>query len=139
MKIYLASSWRNDFYPSVLKKLIEANFEVHDFRHPYGHFQWSEIDKNWQNWSFSQYLIALQDNRANKGYYRDMGGLDSSDICIILLPCNKSAHLEAGYAKGKGKPVYAIIPEKQEPELMYKLFDGIYTSVEEFIKDFYWR
>ena len=33
-KIYVASSWRNEFYPEVVEKLREAGHEVYDFRNP---------------------------------------------------------------------------------------------------------
>jgi hypothetical protein len=42
---------------------------------------------------------------------------------IIVLPCGRSAHTEAGWFAGKGRTTIAYIPEKQEPELMYKLFN----------------
>jgi hypothetical protein len=31
-KIYVASSWRNEYYPEVVEKLREAGHEVYDFR-----------------------------------------------------------------------------------------------------------
>lgn len=34
MKIYLASSWRNERQPAVLAALREAGHEVYDFRNP---------------------------------------------------------------------------------------------------------
>ena len=33
-KIYVASSWRNEYYPEVVAKLREAGHEVYDFRNP---------------------------------------------------------------------------------------------------------
>ena len=43
---------------------------------------------------------------------------------------------EAGWFAGKGKKVYAFIPDKDsfEPELMYKLFTKVCVSLEELIK-----
>ena len=40
-----------------------------------------------------------------------------------MLPCGRSAHTEAGWMAGAGKKVIAYIPEKEDPELMYKMFD----------------
>ena len=34
-KIYVASSWRNEYYPEVVEKLREAGHEVYDFRNPW--------------------------------------------------------------------------------------------------------
>ncbi len=36
-------------------------------------------------------------------------------------------------ADGSGRRVIAYIPERQEPELMYKLFDKVCCSMEEVI------
>ncbi len=48
-KIYVASSWRNQYQPQVVSFLREQGHEVYDFRHPAGKtgFQWSQIDENW--------------------------------------------------------------------------------------------
>lgn len=32
--IYVASSWRNQYFPDVVKKLHEFGHEVYDFRNP---------------------------------------------------------------------------------------------------------
>ena len=60
-KIYVASSWRNQHQPQVVSFLREQGHEVYDFSHPAGKtgFQWSQIDKNWENWSTDQYRVAL--------------------------------------------------------------------------------
>ena len=34
MKIYVASSWRNTYYPQVVETLRQAGYEVYDFRNP---------------------------------------------------------------------------------------------------------
>lgn len=50
MKIYVASSWRNEFYPSVVSALRDAGHVVYDFRNPPsgGHgFKWSEISPDY--------------------------------------------------------------------------------------------
>ena len=33
-KIYVASSWRNEFYPEMVEALREADHDVYDFRNP---------------------------------------------------------------------------------------------------------
>jgi hypothetical protein len=48
-----------------------------------------------------------------------------------VLPCGRSAHTEAGWMKGAGKKVIVYIPEMQEAELMYKLFDLVSDNLEE--------
>lgn len=121
MKIYLASSWRNKFYPLLLCLMEQAGYEVYDFRNPPSRrgFAFSNIDSRWQEWSTEQYIEALADPIAEAGFESDMNALKDADVCVILLPCGRSAHLGAGYAIGAGKPTCFFIPEQQEPELMY--------------------
>ena len=50
-----------------------------------------------------------------------------------MLPCGRSAHTEAGWMAGAGKKVIASIPEKENPELMYKIFDYVKDSLQKVI------
>jgi len=53
---------------------------------------------------------------------------------VLVLPCGRSAHTEAGWMAGAGKRVIAYIPEMVEPELMYKLFDAVVGDLDELVK-----
>jgi hypothetical protein len=64
----------------------------------------------------------------------DITAMESCDVCVLVLPCGRSAHTEAGWFAGRGRRVLAYIPERQEPELMYKLFDGICCTMTELVK-----
>ena len=138
MNIYVASSWRNEHQQGVVKALREAGHRVYDFKQPVdgkSGFHWSEIDPQWKNWTTAQYRAALEHGYAKFGFNRDFGAMNESDACVIVLPCGRSAHLEAGFMKGAGKNVYAYIPEgcSIEPELMYKMLDGVYSDIQEII------
>jgi len=138
MKVYVASSWRNDYQQDVVCKLRKAGYEVYDFKHPAeGNvgLHWSEIDKNWQNWTTDQYRTALGHDYAQFGFNRDLDAMKDADACVLVLPCGKSAHLEAGWMKGAGKKVIAYIPPfcRMEPELMYKLLDGVASDIPELL------
>lgn len=50
---------------------------------------------------------------------------------MLVLPCGRSAHTEAGWMAGRGRKVVVYIPEMQEPELMYKLFDKVVGSLDD--------
>ena len=60
--------------------------------------------------------------------------MESCDVCVLLLPCGRSAHTEAGGFAGRGKKVIVHIPVKQEPELMYRLFDAVTTTIDELLE-----
>lgn len=136
--IYLASSWKNTYYPSVLAALRAAGHDVYDFRNPGAGtdgFKWSNLDPNWLEWSPEKYKHQLMENPLTEQQFgNDLRAIEACDCCVLLLPCGRSAHTEAGYFAGQGKPVYVLIPEKQEPELMYRLFDGVCTSIDELIE-----
>lgn len=139
MKIYVASSWRNAFQPRAVEGLRAAGFEVYDFRHPgagIGGFHWSDVDPAWQDWSVAQYCEGLRHPVAEAGFGRDLGAMKGCDACLLVLPCGRSAHTEAGWFAGSGKPVAAWLPEPQEPELMYKLFDCVTGSLGEAVAYF---
>ena len=135
-KVYVASSWRNEHQQSLVNELRLWGCEVYDFKHPKDSkpgFQWTKIDGNWENWTMEEYRDALKDDYAQFGFNRDFDAMKSADICVLCLPCGRSAHLEAGWMKGAGKKVIAFIhPEDRiEPELMYGLIDGIALSIQE--------
>lgn len=139
MKIYVASSWRNDHQEAVVEVLRSMGHEVYDFKNPphgRGGFAWSDIDENWQTWTTEEYRSALQHHISESGFNSDFDGMKWADCCVMVLPCGRSANTEAGWMKGSGKPVYVFSPIKQEPELMYKLYDGILASVDELHQTF---
>jgi len=135
-KIYVASSWRNEHYPAVVTALQTAGHEVYDFRHPPSGdpgFKWSTVDADYMEWSPQEYRERLHDPRAERQFDNDMAALTWCDTCVLVLPCGRSAHTEAGWLAGRGKRVVAYIPTRQEPELMYKLFDAIACNEEELL------
>lgn len=133
-RIYLASSWRNRQQPSVLSILRAAGHKVYDFRNPAPDntgFQWRNAgDVS----SPEPYLETLKTDIAAQGFQLDKNAMDWADTCVLLLPCGRSAHLEAGYMAGAGKRVYVLLsPEQFEPELMYLLCSGITTDIHELL------
>jgi len=136
MKIYVASSWRNNIQPQVVEALRKENHKVYDFKNPrpgdHG-FHWSEIDPDWQQWDSAKFKEALNHPIAENGFNSDMKALQECDICVLVLASGRSAHLEAGYAIGAGKPTIIYLQDG-EPELMYKMTPFICLSIEEVVK-----
>jgi hypothetical protein len=135
MKIYVASSWRNNIQPVVVADLRNNGHEVYDFKNPPFRkgFSWSEIDENWHLWTTKQYKEALSHPIAQAGFNSDFDAMKWADACVMVLPCGRSANTEAGWMKGAGKEVYVLQVTPEEPELMYKLYDGIASSYEDLI------
>jgi hypothetical protein len=135
-RIYVASSWRNPYFPDVVERLRRAGHEVYDFRNPpHGGagFHWTDIDENAPDWTFDQYAEGLRHPLAERQFQADIDALTWADTCVLVLPSGRSAHTEAGYMAGSGKRVLVYIPEMVEPELMYKLFDGVVGSLEDLV------
>ena len=108
-RIYVASSWRNQYYPEVVTRLREAGHEVYDFRNPpHGGagFHWTDVDPDAPNWTYAQYAEGLHHPLAERQFQADIDALTWADTCV-------------------------------EPELMYKLFDGVAGSLEELVEKLY--
>lgn len=136
MRIYVASSWRNAYQQEVVKVLRECGHQVYDFRNPEpGNtgFHWSEIDPEWKAWDPQLFRQALRNPIAADGFDRDMRALTDCEVCVLVLPCGRSAHLEAGIAAGSGKSVIIFIPEPSEPELMYSACRKIVVDTHELV------
>ena len=128
MKIYVATSWKNTRQPGVVKALRDAGHDVYDFRKPKpgtSGFQWSDIDPDWKDWPPAKYRDALTDPLAKSGFDRDFNAMQWADAFVLVMPCGASAHLEAGWAIGQGKPTCILIGDKQQAELMYKMASSI--------------
>lgn len=107
---------------------------VYDFKHPKENikgFSWDNIDPDWRKWDDGQYQKALAHPMAEEGFNKDFNAMMNAEVCVLLLPCGKSAHSVAGFMAGMGKKVVVVILQPQEAELMYKLFDKVVFSTEE--------
>lgn len=137
MKIYVASSWRNDRQPEVVEALRSAGHEVYDFKNPSETdrgFSWSDIDPDWKQWTNAQYREALNHPIADKGFANDFNAMNWADACVMVMPCGRSAHVEAGWMQGNGKPTLILQEKEAEPELMYKLFELVTDDLTELIE-----
>ena len=143
MKLYVASSWRNPHQQSVVLHLRHRGHEVYDFMHPPGGehlgFSWSDVDLRWPEWSPAEYLKGLEHPVAEAGFQSDWTAMVWAEACVLVLPCGRSAHLEAGYFAGANKPLIILLdPAEFEGganhsniELMYKMATKVVTSTKE--------
>lgn len=120
LRIYVASSWRNNFQPGVVVALRADGHDVYDFKDSEG-FHWSEVDPDWKDWTPQAYLKGLDHPCAERGFKRDMDALNWCEACVYVMPCGPSASMEMGYARGSGKPVVVYVPALREPDLMVKM------------------
>ena len=133
----MASSWRNEFYPEVVEALRRAGHEVYDFRNPPSGdegFKWSCVAENYMEWSPQEYREQLEHPKAVRQFDNDIKAMEACDTCVLVLPCGRSAHTEAGWFAGRGRTVVVYIPVRQEPDLMYKLFSAVCCSMDELVE-----
>ena len=130
MKIYLASSWKND------KKVKEWQYELKKIGHEVDAFC-NDSDGRYV-FHFSEIgdprtldaISFLEDGRTQKAFKEDKKWIDWCDCVILILPAGKSSHLEAGYAKGKGKllVIYQAMFPLGEFDVMYGFADIVTES-----------
>lgn len=139
--VYVASSWRNPLQVAVCRALTVSGIDCYDFRNPtedtHG-FHWSEVMPNFnedeQLADADEYIEALKHEVADEGFHRDFDAMKRADACVLVLPCNRSAHLELGWMVGQGKRTAIMLdvnPDTNQvtPELMYKMVDYIAPSL----------
>lgn len=132
--VYVASSWRNDHQPVVVRALREAGVDCYDFRNPaegeHG-FSWKECgpkgksdDRGYVHgdmWEPSEIVQTLEHPVARRGFGLDFGAMRRSRACVLVMPCGRSAHIEAGYFVGAARPVHVLLTGPAEPELMWRM------------------
>lgn len=134
-RVYVASSWRCDEQPPVVAAIRAAGHAVYDFRNPRpGNtgFAWSDVDPEWTAWKPGPFRDRLTHPIAVDGFMSDYRAMQWADTFVLVLPCGRSAHLEAGWAIGQGKPTAILLHEERfEPELMYLMADCIAVELPE--------
>ena len=143
--VYVASSWRNHIQVAVVHALRSAGIDCYDFKNPEGGtgFHWSEVMSSFNSGDqladTDEYVKALEHPRSVEGFNSDYAAMEKADAFALILPCGRSAHLEAGWAIGMKKPTFILLDgalhknNMVTPELMYKMVEtcggGITTSL----------
>jgi len=145
-RIYISSSWRNPRQPYLVEELRKRGHKVYDFRHPSGRNDsnvWESVSKkHGLNEAYVQGTLVtadfkdmLSDEDSTERFREHFDAMNDADTCILLLPCGRSSHIEAGYMAGAGKRVFVMdMSQEVTPELMYLALDGYFDSLEELYK-----
>ena len=121
MKIYLASSWKNETW--VKDWAIWLRGEGHEVNAFYdessGRFIFSASEN--KDLLTLNAINFLADEHSQKAFTEDKKWIDWADVVLLILPSGKSSHLEAGYAVGCGKKLIIWQDEfpKGEFDVMY--------------------
>jgi hypothetical protein len=132
---------------AVCAALRSAGIDHYDFRRAGDEglgFRWSEVMSDGAvivkddgghtlKCKADDYTKVLGLPRTLEAFGLDMGALTRADATILILPCNRSAHLELGYARGAGQRTAVMLDPDEEgfitPELMYLMVDYIAPSL----------
>lgn len=131
-RIYVASSWRNDFQPMVVAQLERDGHQVYDFKNPPNKsgFGWEQVAMPPKP-TVEEYLKGLSHPIAAQGFLADFRAMKWADVGVLVLPCGRSAHLELGWMAGAGKRTIILTKDHEEPELMALLADHIVGSLDD--------
>ena len=140
MKLYIASSWRLEKgLLQLAKSLRSHHHEVDCFCDPSSGryvFHWSEFSGPGVTKEEAERLrfkydakSFIDDHRVQRAFDEDKAWLDWAEGVVLVVPSGRSAHLEAGYAVGQGKPiwVWGLFP-KGEFDVMYRFADGLFRA-----------
>lgn len=142
MKLYIASSWKLEpLLIQFARALKDKRHQVDCFCDPSTGryvFHWSEFFPTAKTASDLERLRVttdaksfIGDHRVQRAFQEDKSWLDWTEGLVLVVPSGRSAHLEAGYAVGQGKPVWiwGQFP-KGEFDVMYGFAHGLYRTEE---------
>jgi hypothetical protein len=128
MKIYIASSWKNQHAVELLTAAlrlqghevvswIENNYgEDHGPDKPLDFEAWMKTEAAWRSFKF------------------DTDGAAQCDLFIYTSPGGKDAAAECGIAYGTGRKMWALWAKGEDFGLMRKMFERWFTRTDELLK-----
>lgn len=140
-KVYLASSWKNAAEVCEVAKILRHyGLEVYDFTDPRcGGYMFSRNDL--PDSETLDNISCLQLEQAKRAFAEDKKMIDWADVVLLILPSGRSAHLEAGYAVGRGKKLVIVGDHPPgEFDVMYGFADLVcrwqhFDAVVDFIRN----
>lgn len=138
MKVYVIGSLRNPEVRLFSSALRDRGHEVFDDWMASG----PDADDHWKAYEEERgrtYVEALEKSLAADNQFRfDYTHLNAADAVVLLLPAGRSAHLELGWALGKGKAGFIVLQDKEEPrwDIMYKFATKVFRTWDDCLNHF---
>lgn len=126
MKIYIASSWKNQHAVEMLTAMLRDNqHEVISWvENNYGENH-NHVTKKF---SFEEWVNSPE---ANQSFEFDTNGATKSDLVIYLGPSGKDACAEVGAAWAAGVPIIGLFAKGEDLGLMRKMMTKWYSRYTE--------
>lgn len=129
MKVYLIGSLNNPEVLNIGNELRAAGHDVFDDWFAAG----PAADDAWRDYERGRgrsYPEALNGLAARHTFNYDYEHLSAADVAVLVLPAGKSGHLEAGWARGRGKPLLVLLEKDTERyDVMYRFATGVSTTL----------
>ena len=131
MKVYVASSWKNEQHPEVVKALKRAGHDAYDFKAAETAFRWDAFTPTQLSAPQRFCQEVLPSEVAQKAFKSDIEALRGADATVLVAPCGASAHLELGVAIGTGQLTIVLLDNPvRTVELMWLAADVITESLD---------
>jgi len=124
MKIYIASSWKNQHGVEMLARLLRnRNHEViswveNNYGEDHNHVTKKMDFETWVN-----------SKEADQSFHFDTNGATECDLLIYYGPAGKDACAEMGAAWGAGVPIYGLWAKGEDLGLMRKMVSQWFSRV----------
>jgi len=132
MKIYIASSWKNQHAVEMLTHFLRGqghgvlSFVENNHGEQKGH---AATEKDGTPVPFDEWVVS---ERGLKSFKYDTEGATTSDLVIYIGPSGQDASAEVGAAWGRGVPIMGLLAKGEGFGLMRLMIDW-YESFEELL------
>lgn len=136
MKVYVASSWRNDFYGTLVGMLRAAGHDVFDWRDPPASKpipSWKHLVDDPARVTGPRQRELYEHPDAVQALAADLGAVADADVVIGLQPFGVSATVEVMEARRLGKHV-ALMLATTNFELMLGVLENRFTTPAELMR-----
>lgn len=126
MKIYVASSWKNQHGVEMLTK------ELRDKGHTVDSWVENCDREGFSGFKFEDWINTPE---ADDCFIFDVAGAMNSDICIYYGPAGKDACCEVGAAYATGSLVLGLLAKGEDIGLMRKMVSRWHTNYRSLLND----
>ena len=129
MKIYIASSWKNEHGVQMLTSILrEKGHEVISWiENNYGEFH-NNVTKQ------LPFEVWVNSKESNQSFEFDTNGATTSDLVIYFAPSGKDACAEVGMAWASGIPIFGLYAKGEDLGLMRKMMKQWYPNIIELLE-----
>lgn len=126
MKIYIASSWRNEHGVHMLTTQLRS----------FGHEVYSWVEQRFEELRTEPYTDFdkwVETEQANACFYADIEHATNCDLFIYYAPAGSDAAAEMGAAWAKGIPIIALCAKGDQLGICRKMWVGAYSRWDEIV------